>query len=189
MSQPERRFLTSNPPKSSGRKVSGYGALFGSRSQNLGTTDCPMHEIILPGAFDGRLNDTVLALFNHDQNLILARTAGGEGTLKLSVDNIGLRYEFEAAETTTGNDLLEGIRRGDIAGSSFAFTVAHGGDTWTPEGRGALRTIAKISRLFDCSPVVSPAYAETTVTARALTAIPTPTPIRNAWAKRFELLK
>ncbi len=34
-----------------------------------------------------------------------------------------MEYEFEAPNTTLGNDLLEMVKRGDVYQSSFAFTV------------------------------------------------------------------
>jgi len=165
---PERRFTTAAAPTATGRSVYGYAAKFNSRSANLGTTDAPWFEIISPGAFDGRLGDNVVALFNHDNNLILARSkAGGSGTLKLKVDNVGLFYQFEAPNTSAGNDLLESIKRGDVDSSSFSFQIAAGGDQWQAEGKGHLRTITKFSRLYDVSPVTSPAYPSATVSARS----------------------
>ena len=62
--------------------VVGYGAVFNSQSNDLGG----FREFIAPGAFDGRLEDDVRFLVNHDANLILARTTNG--TLRLSVDEI-----------------------------------------------------------------------------------------------------
>lgn len=163
--QPERRFLTATPAVT-GRTIFGYAARFNSRSENLGTTDQPIFEIIKPGAFDSVLKDDVRALFNHDSNLILARSKNGKGTLKLSIDTIGLRYEFEAPETQVGNDLLVSIKRGDIDQSSFSFSIAPGGDSWSNEGRNRIRTIMKIKTLHDVSPVTSPGYLETSVSAR-----------------------
>jgi uncharacterized protein len=187
MNQPERRFLAESAPSVTGRKISGLAARFNSRSENLGRSENPFHEIISPGAFDGVLNDDVIACFNHDETLILARSKNGSGSLKLWVDEIGLHYEFEAPNTTVGNDLLESVKRSDIAASSFAFTVPEGGDTYTQEAGGTLRTITKVGRLFDVSPVSRPAYAATSVSARAL-GQSSPAPIRDGFAKFFSLL-
>ena len=123
--------MQSAAPKLTGRTVSGYAAKFDSRSENLGTVAAPWYEVIAPGAFDLRLADDVTALFNHDSNMILARSRGGRGTLKLKLDSIGLHYSFDAPNTTAGNDLLESIKRGDIDGSSFSFAIAPGGEKWT----------------------------------------------------------
>ena len=95
------------------------------------------------------------ALINHDQNLILARTTSG--TLRLNADAKGLRYEFDVPQTSYGKDLLVSMERGDINQSSFAFTVQD--DEWATDDDGNnIRTIKKIDRLYDVSPVTYPAY-------------------------------
>jgi HK97 family phage prohead protease len=152
------------------RRVEGYAAVFGSESEELGW----FVEEIAPGAFDDVLSDDVRALYNHDENLILARTASG--TLELSIDERGLRYAFDAPNTTAGNDLLESIKRGDISQSSFGFRVKE--DKWEDmemEQNGkkwfkTKRTIMKVERLFDVSPVTFPAYPDTDVARRSLDA-------------------
>ena len=151
--------------ESEGRTVEGYAALY-NQETDLGF----FREVILPGAFDGADMSDVRALFNHEPNHILARTASG--TLRLSADERGLKYEFEAPNTTLGNDLLEMIRRGDISQSSFAFTVKN--VQWEEErGKPDLRKIEKFDRLFDVSPVTYPAYPQTTAQARSLEQIVT----------------
>lgn len=147
------------------RTIRGYAAVFGSESEDLGG----FTEYIAPGAFDGVLNDDVRALVNHNDNLILGRTSSG--TLRLSVDERGLAYEFDVPNTSYGNDLLESVRRGDITQSSFGFTVAE--DAWDYEGKGMgkkkpKRTIKKVARLYDVSPVTYPAYPDTSVALRSL---------------------
>ena len=110
----------------------------------------------------------VFALMNHDDKRgILARSRRGKGSLKLSIDDRGLKYEFDAPKTALGNELLEMLRRNDISASSFAFTVANGGDAWEKRDGKYYRTIKKIDRLFDVSPVYNPAYSETTVACRS----------------------
>lgn len=157
----------------SGNTVFGYAAKFNSRSNNLGTDDCQFYEIILPGAFDDVLNDDVRALFNHEAELILARSKNGKGTLSIGVDDIGLWYQFDAPDTQAGRDLIISLRRGDIDQSSFSFTVGKDGQDWkeTQTGDGPVileRTIKKVSRLYDVSPVTYPAYEETDCDSRSL---------------------
>ena len=66
----------------------------------------------------------VRALFNHNVNHVLARKRNSDkDTLQLKEDATGLYYEFEAPNTTTGNDLLENIRLGNVSQSSFGFDV------------------------------------------------------------------
>ncbi len=83
------------------------------------------------------LNDDVRGLFNHDPNFILGRSAAG--TLSLSVDERGLRYDITAPDTQTIRDLvLAPMMRGDINQSSFAFRVSHDGENWYRDDEGSL---------------------------------------------------
>lgn len=146
------------------RNVDGYALVFNSLSENLGG----FREQILPEAVDGVIEKSdVMALLNHDSSRgILARSRYGNGTLTLTADDKGLRYTFDAPKTSLGDECLEYLRRGDISQSSFAFTVAE--DSWEKQGDGTyVRTIKKFDRLFDVSPVFTPAYAETSVSCRS----------------------
>jgi phage head maturation protease len=61
------------------------------------------------------------------------------------------------------------IQRGDLFGSSFAFTVARDGDEWTTDDSGKhLRYIRAIDGLYDVGPVLTPAYIDTSVAVRSL---------------------
>lgn len=145
------------------RKISGYAMLFNSQSEDLG-----FYEIIEPSAIDVDTikRSDIFAKFNHQDDIILARSKYGEGSLKLSIDDNGLFYEFNAPNTTYGDMLLEHIKRGEITSSSFAFTVATNGDKWIKKDGKMYRTISKIDYLFDVSPVFQPAYEQTTCTMR-----------------------
>ena len=138
------------------RRISGYAATFNDVT-DLGY----FREQIATGAFEGRTDDDVRLLINHT-GVPLARTTNG--TLRLSVDNGGLRYEAELADTQEGRDLYTLIKRGDISQSSFAFSIED--EAW--DNKTNLRTVLKVGRLYDVSPVTYPAYATTTVQARAM---------------------
>lgn len=151
--------------QSNGRTIQGYAIVFNSQSEDMG-----FKEIIHPEAVTDELlkNSDIIAKFNHSDNRVLARSKYGEGTLKLTIDNVGLRYEFEAPNTSTGNELLELVSRGDIDASSFAFEVDSDKETWErDENNNVVRHIYGFKRLFDVSPVTVPAYSETTCSARA----------------------
>ena len=142
------------------REVSGYAIVFNSDSNDLGG----FIERIQPEALEGVIEKSdVLCLLNHNEDKgVLARSKHGEGSLRLEIDEIGLKYTFEAPNTALGDELLEGLRRGDINTSSFAFTV--GSDNWSKREDGTyLRTINSISELFDVSPVYRAAYDATSV--------------------------
>lgn len=146
------------------RTVEGYALLFGVNSDNLG-----FEEVIERGALDGVLGKSdVFALLNHDRSKgILARAKSGNGSLSLEVDSKGLKYRFEAPKTALGNELLENLRRGEIDQSSFAFTVADGGEKWERQKNGIWkRTISKFERIYDVSPVYNAAYSKTSVYMR-----------------------
>lgn len=142
--------------------VVGYGAVFNSESNDLGG----FREYIAPGAFDGRLEDDVRFLVNHDANLILARTTNG--TLRLSVDDKGLKYEADMPNTSTARDLIELLKNGTISQSSFAFIVED--DSWEVRDGINYRTINKVSQLYDVSSVTYPAYnnASSSVALRSM---------------------
>jgi len=167
----QAKFEVRSEGEQSAPKVVGYAAIFGKRSENFGTRDYPLYEIISPGAFGDVLGNDVRALIDHSGGLqTLARTKSG--TLKLTEDEIGLRFEFEAPNTQAGRDIVEILKRGDIDQASFAFQVDHDGQSFDDiEENGqdiTIRTISKVTRLYDVSPVTYPAYPDTLVQARSV---------------------
>lgn len=150
-------------------RIGGYAAKFGKRSENMGWGDIEYYEVIEPGFFDSVLGDDVRALFNHDANLIIARTASK--TCRISQDSNGLDYDADASEEQSYvRDLLVSLRRGDVNQSSFAFRVTREGQRWVEEGNIITRYLKKggCSRLYDVSPVTYPAYPDATSEARGL---------------------
>lgn len=149
------------------RKVEGYAVVFDSPSENMGFI-----ETIRKGAIteDTIKNSDVLARFNHNPEKVLARSKYGSGSLQLVVDDIGVRYSFEAPNTQLGDELLEHLHRGDITSSSFAFTISSekGSERWYKQDGQLYRDIYKIDRLWDVAPVWVPAYEATTCSARCL---------------------
>lgn len=119
-------------------------------------------ERVAPNAFDEALKrDDVRALFNHDSNQVLGRSKSG--TLKMSVDKRGLKYEIEIPDTQSGRDTLTSIKRGDISGSSFSFSVEK--ESFEELDDVTVRTVEAV-KLYDVGPVTYPAYAGTDAQAR-----------------------
>lgn len=141
------------------RQVEGYALVFNKESNDLGG----FTEVIEPTALENVLEKSdILCLLNHNEDRgVLARSQYGKGSLSLEIDNTGLKYRFEAPNTALGDELLEGLKRGDISTSSFAFTIEK--DTWSKKDGKYLRTINKFKQLFDVSPVYRPAYNDTSV--------------------------
>lgn len=152
--------------KEDSRIIEGYAAKFDTWSE-------PIYdwfvETIERGAFDEADMSDVIMCFNHDINHILSRTSSG--TLKLKVDDIGLHFEFEAPNTTIGNDMLEMVRRGDISKCSFRFYIEEQKVTYRTEENGLKydeHRITKFGVIKDVSLVVFPAYNDTEAKARFL---------------------
>jgi hypothetical protein len=84
------------------------------------------------------------------------------GTLRLSIDNVGLDYTVDLPSSRS--DVWELVERRDVSGSSFAFECWQ--DDWGYSD-GVVRTLLS-ARLRDVSPVVNAAYPDATVSLRSL---------------------
>src|SRR4051812_27907130 len=145
--------------------IVGYAAKYNAKSRDLGG----FYEIIAPGAFDRTLadpNNDVVAKIEHMGGLmILARTSNG--SLKLESNATGLKYTItNPPDTSAARDLIVLLREGLITKSSFAFSVAKGGESWDDSGKTPIRTLRDVN-LHDVSPVSDPAYTQSTVSVRA----------------------
>lgn len=145
--------------------IEGYAIVFNELSEDLGG----FREIIEPSAINEELinNSDIYYLFNHNSESIpLARSKNGEGSLKLSIDNKGLKYSFNCLN----NEFYQIVQRGDLDKSSFAFSLPSdgSGEKWEKSNEyNYIRRITKIERLYDCSAVLVPAYSSTSVYARS----------------------
>lgn len=138
--------------------IAGSAVIYDTLSQDLGG----FRERFMPGAFGDLDGEDIIATFDHDTRLLLGRTPD---TLSLDDSEEALRYRITPPATSTGQDVMELIRRKDVRGSSFTFRVLEGGEEWEEpkdEGAPAIRTVTK-ARLFEVAPVVRPAYEVTDV--------------------------
>lgn len=167
----ERRFIsaeacpvTVEDRDGEGAVITGYASVFyvpddrGTEYQLFPD----LKERIMPRAFNRALQEkhNAAALFNHEPNFILGRVASG--TLRLSKDQRGLRYEVKPPASRS--DVVESIRRGDVSGSSFGFRVLE--QKFRTEEGVDIREIHSVE-LLDVSPVVYPAYQGTTTAIRS----------------------
>lgn len=145
--------------------IRGYAAVFDSPTE-IASGYASYNEVVAPGAFKKTLQEAdVRALFNHDENFVLGRLKAG--TLRLSEDEVGLRFDVSVPETTWARDLVESMRRGDVNQSSFAFQPIR--QQWTKAsapGEIDTRTLQEV-RLFDVSVVTYPAYPDTVASVRS----------------------
>jgi HK97 family phage prohead protease len=143
------------------RTVEGYAVVFDAPAVLFEMGGTQYKEIISRGALDGANMADVPFKYNHDgAGMPMARTRNG--TLRLTVDEKGLKVSADLADTTAGRDLYELIRRGDIDKMSFAFKVSK--DSY--ERSSHTRRIEKIKRVYDVSAVDLPAYEATSIAAR-----------------------
>ena len=150
------------------RTITGYAIVFESWSRDLGG----FYEIIRKGAITQELinRSDVIMNVNHDNDKMVARSVNGEGTLKLTLDDIGLRFEFDAPPTSLGEELLFNIRSGNLFECSFAFSLS-GSETcerWTKDENMLRREILEIDGIYDCSIVTVAAYGATSCHTRGL---------------------
>lgn len=112
--------------------------------------DIEYKEVIDPKAFDETDMSDVVLRVDHEGK-VYARTSAGD--LVVSVDEHGLKQEADLSRTAAGRSLFEDIAAGHYPKMSFAFTVKEG----AYDKEEHLRTITKIAKLFDVSPVSFPA--------------------------------
>jgi HK97 family phage prohead protease len=151
--------------------VEGYAAIYNQLSDDLGG----FNELIESGAFTQELinNSDIFCVLNHNESKgVLARSQNGQGSLKLSIDEIGLKYSFELPNSPVGLELKSNLERGEITSSSFAFSIDESdpeAEQWVNNGDGTYkRIIKKFNALYDVSPVYIPSYNDTTVGIKQL---------------------
>ena len=148
-----------------GDHIVGRPIVYNSRT-NLGWFD----EIIEAGALDKSNLKDVRFLVNHNTNMIpLARSRNNNenSTMQMEVDKDGMsiRVNLDTENNTEARNLYSAIKRGDITGMSFMFTIDD--EEWENlESDHPTRHIRKISQVFEVSAVTFPAYESTEISAR-----------------------
>lgn len=169
-----RSFTELGAPKiGEGRTIEGYAVVFGQESRVMFDKEKQRAfvEIIERGAITEELlrSCDVKAVLEHNKQRLLARS--GSGTLSLELDDYGLKYRFDAPNTPDGDFAVEMIKRGDLFGSSFAYYANDkdkGKVSYSMKGSLVTRTVHKIDRITDISPVADPAFFGTDVTVRSI---------------------
>lgn len=154
----EYRYLNLEETKVENRTISGVAVPYNSSSHVLTDRARPYREQFRSGSFQ-HIGENVALYVQHDhRGLPLART--GSGTLRFTESDKGLLFEADLPESRP--DIIEAVRRGDIAGVSIGFTPLK--DSWKHRG-GSLpsnRTITS-AHLYELSLVASPAYPNATI--------------------------
>lgn len=109
-------------------------------------------ERIEPTAFDNADLTDVVFRVDHE-GPVYARTSAG--TVELWHDEHGLGQKTNLGMTQRARELFADIKAGNYPKMSFAFSVAEGGDSYDRETH--TRTISRIAKVYDVSPVSFPA--------------------------------
>lgn len=134
--------------------VRGYASTF--QPYVLWTTEegIDIKEVIDPDAFkEADLSDVVFRV-DHE-GAVYARSSAG--TLEIGVDDHGLYDKADLSKTARARALFEDIAAGNYPKQSFAFSVAEDSYDKTTH----TRTIRKIAKVYDVSPVSFPANPTT----------------------------
>lgn len=158
--------LRAKDDEAHGTYIEGRPIVYGSMT-DLGY----FNEIIEPGALtDTDLKD-VRFLVNHNTDMIpLARSRrnNDNSTMQMVVDEKGMsiRVNLDVENNTDAKNLYSAVKRGDISGMSFMFSVDS--EEWEDlESEHPTRYIKKIGQVLEVSAVTFPAYEATEISARA----------------------
>ena len=110
-------------------------------------------------------------LIGHNTSMIpLARSRNNNenSTMQMTVTNDGMdiRVDLDTENNAEARALYSAVKRGDMTGMSFMFTVDTDKDIWRDtETEYPKRTIMSIRKVFEVSAVAFPAYPQTSIQA------------------------
>lgn len=147
--------------------VEGYAATFNQPYLLYDSPSYRIFEQIAPTAFDDCDMSDVIMQYDHEGR-VFARTRNE--TLTLILDSGGLKTVANLGGTDIGRQLYQEIKGGYTDKMSFAFLVAEDNKVSTVDSESrvetVIRTITKISKLYDVSAVSIPANDMTSISAR-----------------------
>jgi uncharacterized protein len=166
----EKRFLDMMPEAYAGEGgipiIKGTSPVFNAISDVLVDAEVGLfRELIEPTALDNLFErgtpDTRGRL---DHKVVLGRTKNG--TMFLTKTDKGIDYEiFVNPNDPEAMGAYEKVRRKDVDGASFMFTVAR--EVWEVMDGIPLRRVQEIDELMDVGPVTYPAYPQASANARS----------------------
>jgi len=152
------------------RTITGTAIVFNAESEVLDDWGYRFREVIKPEACTMEFLNSQDIKMNmlHDRDLTLARCNKGTGSLRLSVDERGVNFEFEAPKCDIGDRCLEMVRRGDYSGCSFEFWPEDYDVEEREGGKDVKITHKKFRAITALTIGMDPAYKQTSVNAREL---------------------
>ena len=141
-------------------------SIVGRIPYNSPSEDIGFIEILKTGCFSNAIEkaDNIMSLWNHDDSKPLGNTKAGTLILNDTPQGLNVRI-MPNVRTSWGASALAAVKRGDIGGLSFGFSVKDSGIKWSKNN--SVREIHEIDRLYEISPVSFPAYSESCVRLRS----------------------
>ena len=114
------------------------------------------------------LKDVRFLIGHNDRGIPLARSRNNNenSTMQLTIvpEGMDIRVDLDTEENQDARTLYSAVKRGDISGMSFMFTVDK--SAWEEEDTpNPIRRITHIDKVFEVSAVAFPAYDQTTLQA------------------------
>ena len=147
-----------------GAVIEGYPIVF-NQETDLGE----WREVIEPASVNEKLLRDVALMVGHDFGMIPlahSRRNNENSTMRLSIDEHGvkMRSALDVVNNPRAKEAYSAVKRGDLSGMSFAFTVDK--DSWEDlDTERPLRRITGIGKIYEVSLVAFPAYTGTSVQA------------------------
>lgn len=157
-----KEIRTASIEASDGLTLEGWPVVYDTPTV-IHTPDGDYTEVIHRGALDSTdISDSTL-IVNHDSTRIPLARSGR--TMRLEVTDRGLHMLASlAGDSTQAREVVSAVRRGDMTGLSFAFTVPEGGSSF--DGATNTRHIRSIAKIYEISLTPHPAYPQASVEAR-----------------------
>lgn len=150
------------------KRVEGYATVFMTPYMLYHEPGWTVMEQIDSRAFDECDMSDVIMQYDH-QGRVFARTTNG--TLFVGPDDVGLKTRAELGGTDLGSQVYQEIEGGYTTKMSFGFRVGEDRREVTEDHENnevtVMRTITKISKLYDVSAVSIPANSATSISARS----------------------
>ena len=148
--------------------IVGRAVIYNAWTQ-IGPDSWGWKERIAPGALtDSLSNEGIYSTYNHEADNLLARVSNG--TLRMTDSAKALTVEIDPnLDTEIGRQVLAYVKRQDVRGMSFAFSVDGGGyqmEYAKKKGEMDRITITRAT-LYELGPVANPAYTQTSAQLRS----------------------
>ena len=145
--------------------ITGRAVVYNAWTQ-IGPDSWGWKERIAPGALTNLSDENIYATFNHDADNLLGRVSNE--TLRMTDSAKGLMVEIDPnLDTDIGRQVLAFVKRQDVRGMSFAFSV----DTYEMETAKKKTDMDRVTitgaKLYELGPVTNPAYTQTSAHLRS----------------------